>query len=232
MLAVDGDLVVLLGVKHHLLICPLGKLVVGVIERSGVHLGLMTLMHVGGVGRSVLVETGVVGSVGWGPGCLLLLHRVWIRLLLEVERELLAGLLGHRGGMVDRIRRRGVLLPGRGLISGRRGIHSLRGCWKMPVLSSENSHGLWGEKKRTELYQRGCGKNIRKTGGKSEERGHNLQEEKLQGKVAVEMQREPEGKKRTRWGVRIMGGDGSTLYLNKDGRRLRGRRRRLGHPTM
>ena len=148
MLAVHGDLVVLLGVKHHLLICPLGKLVVGsVIERIGVHLGLMTLVHVRGVGRGVLVESRVVGSVGGGPVCLLLLHRVGIRLLLEVERELLAGLLGHRGGMVDRIWGRGVLLPGRGLISGRRGIHSLRRCWKMPVLGSENSHGLGGEEK-------------------------------------------------------------------------------------
>ena len=143
MLTVHGDLVVLLGVKHHLLICPLGKLVVGsVIERIGAHLGLMTLMDVGGVGRSVLIEARVVGSVGGGPACLLLLYRVGIRLLLEVEGELLAGLLGHRGGMVYRIWGRGVLLPGRGLISGRRGIHSLRRCWKMPVLCSENSHGL------------------------------------------------------------------------------------------
>jgi len=143
MLTVHGDLVVLLGVKHHLLICPLSKLVVGsVIERIGVHLGLMTLMDVGGMRRSVLVEARVVGSVGGGPTCLLLLYRVGIRLLLKVERELLAGLLGHRGGMVDGIWGRGVLLPGRGLISGRRGIHSLRRCWKMPVLCSENSHGL------------------------------------------------------------------------------------------
>ena len=118
---------VLLGVEHHLLVCPLGELVVGgVIERIGVHLGLMTLMHVGGMRRSVLIKARVVGSVGRGPARLLLLHGVWIRLLLEVERELLAGLLGYRGGMVDRIWGRGVLLPGGGLISGRRGIHSLR----------------------------------------------------------------------------------------------------------
>jgi len=127
MLAIHWDLVVLLGVEHHLLVCPLRELVVGgVIERIRTHLGLMTLMHVGGVGRSILIEARIIGSVGGGPACLLLLYRVGIRLLLEVERELLAGLLGHRGGMVDGIWGRGVLLPGRGLISGRRGIHSLR----------------------------------------------------------------------------------------------------------
>jgi hypothetical protein len=116
--------VVLLGVEHHLLVGPLRELVVGVIERIGVHLGLMTLMHVGRMRRSVLVETRVVWSVGWGPARLLLVHRVRIRLLLE--GELLAGLLCHRGGMVDRIRGRRVLLSGRGLIGGRRGVHSLR----------------------------------------------------------------------------------------------------------
>ena len=127
MLAVHGDLVVLLGVEHHLLIRPLGKLVVGsVVERIWAHLGLMTLMDVGGMGRSVLVEARVVGSVGGGPARLLLLYRVGIRLLLKVERELLTRLLGHRGRMVDRIWGRGVLLSGRGLISGRWGIHSLR----------------------------------------------------------------------------------------------------------
>jgi len=127
MLGVHGHLVVLLGVEHHLLVCPLCERIVGgIIERIRAHLGLMTLMHVGGVRRSVLIEAGVVGSVGGGPTRLLLLYRVGIRLLLEVERELLARLLGHRGGMVDRIWGRGVLLPGRGLISGRRGIHSLR----------------------------------------------------------------------------------------------------------
>jgi hypothetical protein len=143
MLAVHWDLVVLLGVEHHLLVCPLSELAVGgVIERIGAHLGLVSLMHVGGVGWSILIESRVVGSVGGRPACLLLLYRVGIRLLLEVERELLAGLLGHRGGMVDGGWGGGVLLPGRGLISGRRGIHSLRGCWKMPVLGSENGHGL------------------------------------------------------------------------------------------
>lgn len=117
---------ILLCVKHHLLVCPLCELVVGVIERVGVHLSLMTLMDVGGVRRSVLIEAGVVGSVGRGPARLLLLYRVGIRLLLEMERELLTGLLSHRGGVVDRTWRRGVLLPGGRLISGRRGIHSLR----------------------------------------------------------------------------------------------------------
>jgi len=127
MLGVHGHLMVLLGVEHHLLVCPLCERVVGsVIERIRAHLSLMTLMHVGGVGRSVLIKAGVVGSVAGGPTRLLLLYRVGIRLLLEVERELLAGLLGHRGRMVDRVWGRGVLLPGRGLISGRRGIHSLR----------------------------------------------------------------------------------------------------------
>jgi hypothetical protein len=127
MLGVHGDLMILLGVKHHLLVCPLCELGVGgVVERVWTHLGLMTLMHVGGVGRSVLIEARVVGSVGRGPTRLLLLHRVGIWLLLEVERKLLGGLLGHRGGMGDRIRGRGVLLPGRWLISGRGGIHSLR----------------------------------------------------------------------------------------------------------
>ena len=117
---------VLLGIKHHLLVCPLGELVIGVIKRIRAHLGLMTLMHVGGVRGTVLIEAGVVGSVGGGPARLLLLYRVWVRLLLEVEGELLTGLLGHGGGMVDRIWGRGVLLPGGGLISGRGGIHSLR----------------------------------------------------------------------------------------------------------
>ena len=124
MLGVHRYLVVLLGVEHHLLVGPLRELVVGVIERIGVHLGLMTLMHVGGVRRSVLIETRVVGSVGGGPARLLLLYRVGVRLLLE--RELLAGLLGHRRRMADRIGGRCVLLSGRGLISGRRGVHSLR----------------------------------------------------------------------------------------------------------
>lgn len=132
---------VLLGIEHHLLVSPLCKLVVGVIERIGVHLGLMTLVYVGRMGRCVLIETRVVGSVCRGPARLLLLHRVRVRLLLEVKRELLAGLLGHRGGMVDRSRGRCVLLPRRRLISGRGGVHSLRGRWKMPVLGSENSHG-------------------------------------------------------------------------------------------
>ena len=127
MLGVHRDLMVLLGVEHHLLVCPLCKLSVGsVIELIGVHLGLMTLMHVGGVGGSVLIEAGVVGSVSGGPTRLLLLYRVGIWLLLEVEGKLLAGLLGHRGGMVNRIWGRGVLLPGGWLISGRGGIHSLR----------------------------------------------------------------------------------------------------------
>jgi len=127
MLGVHGDLMILLGVEHHLLVCPLCELGVGgVIERIGIHLGLMTLMDVRGVGRSVLIKARVVGSVGGGPARLLLLDRVGIRLLLEVERELLAGLLDHRRGMGDRIWGRGVLLPGGWLISGRRGIHSLR----------------------------------------------------------------------------------------------------------
>lgn len=123
MLGVHGYLVVLLGVEHHLLVCPLRELAVGVVERIGVHLGLMTLMHVWGMRSRVLIEARVVGGVGGGPAGLLLLHRVGIRLLLE--RELLAGLLGHRGGMVDGIGGRCVLLSGRGLISGRRGVHSL-----------------------------------------------------------------------------------------------------------
>lgn len=124
MLGVHRYLVVLLGVEHHLLVGPLRELAVGVIERVGVHLGLMTLMHVWGMRRSVLVETGVVGRVGGGPARLLLLY--WIGIWLLLERELLAGLLGHRGGVVDRVRGRRVLLSGRGLISGRRGVHSLR----------------------------------------------------------------------------------------------------------
>lgn len=126
MLGVHGHLVVLLGVEHHLLVGPLRELVVGVIERIGTHLCLMALMHVGGMRRGVLIEARVIGSVGGGPARLLLLHRVGIRLLLEVKWQLLAGLLGHRGGVVDRIWGRGVLLSGRGLISGRRGVHSLR----------------------------------------------------------------------------------------------------------
>ena len=117
---------ILLGIEHHLLVCPLGELVVGVIERIRAHLGLMALMYVGGVGGIVLIEAGIVGSVGGGPARLLLLYRVRVRLLLEVEGELLTGLLGHGGGMVDRIWGRGVLLPGGRLISGRGGIHSLR----------------------------------------------------------------------------------------------------------
>lgn len=124
MLGVYRYLVILLGIEHHLLVCPLRELVVGVIERIGVHLGLMTLVHVGRMGRRVLIEAGVVGSIGGGPTRLLLLYRVGIRLLLE--RELLAGLLGHRGGMVNRIRGRCVLLSGRRLISGGGGVHSLR----------------------------------------------------------------------------------------------------------
>jgi len=127
MLGVHRDLMILLGVEHHLLVCPLCELSVGgVVERTGVHLGLMPLMHVGGVGGSVLIEARVVGSISGGPARLLLLYRVGIWLLLEVERELLARLLGHRGGRIDRIWGRGVLLPGGWLISGRRGIHSLR----------------------------------------------------------------------------------------------------------
>ena len=128
MLGIHGDLMVLLGVEHHLLVCPLCELGVGggVIELIGTHLGLMTLMHVGGLRGAWIEARRVVGSVGGGPARLLLLHRVGIRLLLEVERELLAGLLGHRGGVGDRIWGRGVLLPGGWLISGRGGIHSLR----------------------------------------------------------------------------------------------------------
>lgn len=124
MLGVHRYLVVLLGVEHHLLVGPLRKLVVGAIERIWVHLSLVTLVHVGGMRGCVLIEARVVGSVGGGPTRLLLLDRVGIRLLLE--RELLAGLLCHRGRVVDRIRGRCVLLPGRGLIGGRRGVHSLR----------------------------------------------------------------------------------------------------------
>lgn len=124
MLGVHRHLVTLLGAEYHVLVCPLCELVVGVIERIWSHLGLMTLVYVGGM-RSVLIETRVVGSVGGGPARLLLVYWVGIRLLLEVKRELLAGLLGHHGGVVDRSWRRGVLLPGRRLISGRRGIHSL-----------------------------------------------------------------------------------------------------------
>ena len=90
----------LLGAKHHLLVGPLGELVIGsVIERIGVYLGLMTLMYVGGMRRSVLIEARVVGGVGRGPARLLLLHRVRIRLLLKVKRKLLAGLLNHRRGV-------------------------------------------------------------------------------------------------------------------------------------
>lgn len=117
---------VLLSVEHHLLVCPLRELVVRVIERIGAHLGLMTLMHVGRMRGCVLIEARVVGSVCRGPARLLLLHRVGVRLLLKVKRELLAGLLGHRGGMANGVWGRGVLLPGRGLISGRGGVHSLR----------------------------------------------------------------------------------------------------------
>ena len=123
MVGVHRYRVVLLGAEHHLLVGPLRELVVGIIERTGVHLGLMTLMHVRGM-RSVLIEARVVGGVGGGPARLLLLDRVRIWLLLD--RELLAGLLDHRGGMVDRIWGRCVLLSGRGLIGGRRGVHSLR----------------------------------------------------------------------------------------------------------
>ena len=124
MLGVHRYLVVLLGVEHHLLVCPLRELVVGIIERAGIHLGLMAVMHVGRVRRSVLIEARVVGSVGGGPAGLLLVYRVRIRLLLG--GKLLAGLLGHRGRMVGRIRGRRVLLSGRGLIGGCRGVHSLR----------------------------------------------------------------------------------------------------------
>ena len=83
-----GHLMGLLSVVHHLLISPLGVLVVGgvVIRILSVHLllGRVGAMAVHGIGRLVLVEVGVelLRGVGGRPGSLLLLDGVGVGLLV------------------------------------------------------------------------------------------------------------------------------------------------------
>ena len=88
MLGYVRHLMGLLSVVYHLLISPLGVLVVGgiVVRVLGVHglLGRVGAMAVHGIGRLVLIEVGVelLRGVGGRPGSLLLLDGVGVGLLV------------------------------------------------------------------------------------------------------------------------------------------------------
>jgi len=104
----------------------------------------------------------------------------------------------------------------------------------MPVLCSENSHGLRGGKGGTGVYQQGWCNGIRKTGGKSEESGHDRQEEEQLWWKCGRMEVTGCGEREKTHQARCPNnGRGWLDTSNKDGRRLRGcrRGRRLGHPT-
>ena len=132
-----GHLMRLLGVEHHLLVRPLSELGVGGVVIG--HLALLRVrrMTVDGIGllMGILIEGGIELLRRWGPGCLLLLDRVGVRLLL-----------GH-GGLSERVVVcRGGALAGYGWVDGvwRGRVHVMISRW-MPVLRGKNGHGLRAE---------------------------------------------------------------------------------------
>ena len=144
-----GEMCLLLGVEHHLLISPLSELSIGVeIRAVRGDLALLRRVDLIRLRVRVLVKGGGIERLGVGvPSCLLLLYGVGI-------------MMGLRRGNC-RGRRSGIVRWGHAL-SGYGGIWCVGSGWihcvifgRVPVLGDENCHGLEEKGKRKEREKEG-----------------------------------------------------------------------------